>query len=108
MRGKKGRLGMGINSVNMLRYSMHLLILLLLIWISPILISPRARFGWNSPRVSIEFLLGRKNVCLVRKRVGDNWPLHFRLTNWVDNLEGVRLLVHGLVAGIAIGVVGQS
>jgi hypothetical protein len=108
MRGKKGRLGMGINSVNMLRYSMHLLILLLLIWISPILISPRARFGWNSPRVSIEFLLGRKNVCLVRKRVGDNWPLHFGLTNWVDNLEGVRLLVHGLVAGIAIGVVGQS
>ena len=95
MRGEKGRVGMGINSVDMLRYSMHLLILLLLlIRISPILVSPRAGFGWNSPRVSIEFLLGRKNVCLVRKRGWDNWPLHFGLADWVDNLERVWILVH--------------
>jgi hypothetical protein len=107
MRGEKGRVGMGINSMNMLRYSMHLLILLL-IWISPILVSPRIGFGWNSPRVSIKFLLGRKNVCLVRKRGWNNWPLHFGLINWVDNFETIRLLVHGLVARIAVGIVRQS
>jgi len=107
MRGEKGRMSMGINRVNMLRHSMNLLILLL-IWISPIL-EPWTGlwFGWNPPRVSIEFLLGRKNVCLVRERGWNNWPLHFGLTNWVDNFEGVRFLVHGLVAGVAIGVIGS-
>jgi hypothetical protein len=81
----------GINSMDMLRYSMHLLILLL-IWMSPILglVCPKAWFGRNSVRVSIVFLLGRKNVCLVRKRGWVNGPLHFGLSNcWVDNLVGL-------------------
>jgi hypothetical protein len=103
MRGEKGWMSMGIYSMNMLR-SMYLLVWLL-IWISPILVSPRAGFGWT-PRVSMKFLLGRKNVCLMRKRVENNWTLlHFGLTNWVDNFEGVWVLVHGLVARIGIGVV---
>jgi len=77
--------------MDMLRYSMHLLILLL-IGMSPILglVCPKAWFGRDSVRVSIVFLLGRKNVCLVRKRGLFNGPLHFGLSNcWVDNI--VRL-----------------
>jgi hypothetical protein len=45
MRGENGRVSLGIHSMNMLRYSMYLLILLL-IWIPPILVSPGAGFGW--------------------------------------------------------------
>jgi hypothetical protein len=94
-RGEKGRMGWmgkGINSMDMLRYSMHLLILLL-IWMSPILglVCPKAWFGGNSvERVSIVFLLGRKNVLLGCKRGWINWPLHLRwLSNWVDNFVGL-------------------
>lgn len=76
----------GINRMDMCRYSMHLLILLL-IGMSPILglVGPKGWFGGNSVKVSIVFLLGRKNVCLVRKRGWINGPLHFGLSNcWVD------------------------
>ena len=81
-----GRMSKGISSMDVLRYSMYLLILLL-IRMSPILVlvCPKAWFGRNSIRVSIVFLLGRKNVFLVRKRGWVNWPLHSGLSNcWVD------------------------
>ena len=67
--GEKGWMAKGINSMDMLRYSMHLFILLL-IRMAPILglVCPKVWFGRNSVGVSIIFLLGRKNVCLVRKR----------------------------------------
>ena len=88
-----GWMGKGINSMDVLRYSMHLLILLL-IWMSPVLglVCPKAWFGGNSvERVSIVFLLGRKNVLLGRKRGWINWPLHLGLSNWVWVDNFVRL-----------------
>lgn len=101
MRGEKA--GLAIKSLDMLRESMNLLILLL-IWISPGLVRHVwIGLGWNgSPWVaSIEFLL-RKNVCLVRK-----WGVrHIRLTKWFQRFNGFRILVHGFEAGI--GVVGES
>lgn len=108
MRREKGWLAMRINRVDMLRYNMHLLIVLLLIRISPSLVCPKVGLGGHSPRVSIVFLLGRKNVCMVHERGLNDWPLHFWWTNWVDDVER-GLLVHGFVAGIGarVSIVGQ-
>jgi len=95
MRGEKGQLAMRISRMDILRCSMHLLILLL-IWISPILVWVE-RLGWQgSPWVSIKFLLGRKNVCLVRKR----GAMHIGLANWFNRCDGFGVLFHGLVAGV--------
>ena len=100
MRGEKAQLAMRISRMDILRCSIHLLILLL-VWIAPVLVWVEVGLGWEgSPRISIKFLLGRKNVCLVRR-----WgAMHIGLANWFDKFAGFGVLFHGLVTGVcAVG-----